>query len=110
MLVGPHDVHDEHVAEHAQREYEQIDERESGLKHVVLDVFSFDGFTIVNGVRAVRPVPGRYVYGRKHVGGDVLKRLEPATAAAVGHFGRSAADRFFTPSSLVFFVQILTRR
>lgn len=88
VLVGPHHVNDEHVAEHAQREYEQIDERESGLENVVLDVFPLDGLAVVDGVRSVWSWPGRYVYGRKHVGRDVLQRLEPAAATAVGHLGR----------------------
>lgn len=93
VLVGPHHVYDQYVAEHAQREYKQIDERERGLKCGALHVFTFDGFCHreVGGISAVRGTTdtttaqtGWYVYGRENVG---LQRFEPAATAAVRHDG-----------------------
>lgn len=94
VLVGPHHVHDQHVAEHAQREYEQVDERERGLEHVVLHVLPLDGLRrrVVGRARAIRGAAVRYVNRREHVRGDVLQRLEPASVrhGPVGGPGRPA--------------------
>lgn len=91
VLVGPDDVHDEHVAEHAQREYEQVDERERGLEHVVLHVLAFDGIRGEVGLARAVASAGRYVYGREHVRRDVLQCFVPAAASAYDDAAAAAA-------------------